>query len=94
MSAGELVFEGGKTAVRGGQVDKQMREGRFLFLSDLVCHAPIGHGFEGAEDFPDFVMGSAVFLEIVEGQLPFAGIPIHFRVPGDMVQIFAVYLLN
>ena len=50
-----------------------MRVERFLIRSNFIRHAPVSHGFEGAEDFPDLVMGPAVFLRVVEGQLPFAG---------------------
>ena len=46
---------------------------RFLLGSDFVSHAPVGHGLKGAEDFPDFVMGPAVFSRIVEGPLSLAG---------------------
>ena len=62
---------------------------RFLLGSDFISHAPIGHGFEGAEDFPDFVMGPAVFLRVVEGQLPFAGSGVFFvHVETTLLQDF------
>ena len=55
-----------------------MRMRRFLLGSDFISHAPVGHGFEGAEDFPNFVMGPAVFDGIVEGELPLAGSGVFF----------------
>lgn len=46
--------------------------GVFSF-APISSAAPVGHGFEGAENFPDFFMGPAVLLGIVEGYLLLAG---------------------
>ena len=73
-----------------------MRMRRFLLGSDFISHAPIGHGFEGAEDFPDFVMGPTVFLRVVEGQLPLAGSGVFFvHVDTALLQkIVGCYMLR
>jgi len=44
-----------------------------LVCANFIGHAPVAQSFEGAEDLTNFVMRPAVFLGVVESQLPLAG---------------------
>lgn len=73
MGTGKLALESGEAAVGGGKVDEQVGMRGVLTGPDFIGHAPVTHGFEGAEDFPDFFMGPAVLLGVIESQLPLSG---------------------